>query len=671
MNEFNIKGVSIFDIASKYGAEPLKEQGEGVGTRVNPLRSERHSSLKLYTSSNTWCDYGDNSTGDAADFVMTVEGIGFKDALDRLKTMSGFVEGVYKPRKIVTRQDYMKPESVKKAFDSMAHFNPKDEMHNTELYVVVPKYAIEYLKNEHDNWNRFFSKIRYHKTLSTLVVGTFKDNKIVGFRYRKKGDIKWCAEKNTDVHFPFVNEHDGDITIIVEGSHDAITADALCINSIGIPNAGYKLDNSYVLGKKCLFIPDNDKSGLEGMQKTIVHCAASDPIVFDHKRFAKDNKIKEQKDLSDYAFLFKSRDEFVLALENHAIGLKSITQNIDDILDSEKDFVTLEYLDNLANTAMLIPDVLQQSAITILVGKPGVGKSAITLSFVNKLFDEKSIDRILYFDADNGPKYTKERLENLIKRHGQSAIRYYHQGVTTKDKMVDKIKMLATMKDGERTIIVIDSLKNFIKGSNTDDKMANELFDSLQLIRDRFGATIIILHHTKKGKNEDGTYEYVGSQVIEASTDNLSYVERKDKLILVTPSSKTRAMLENKAYQIDIPNMNIIEDAYPIKDDEDDTESTKSNKSHAPRISDDEYAESIYSLLCENGATVQANIVSSLKGVVPNAKVSSVLWDDKYKNILWNYEKMNPKGWRFTAIKKTTSIPEVIEYQMDLSVDLF
>lgn len=668
MNEFDIKGVSIFDIAEKYGAEPLKEQGEGVGTRVNPLRSERHSSLKLYTSSNTWCDYGDNATGDAADFVMTVDGIGFKDALERLKTMSGFTEGVYKPRKIVTRQDYMKPEAVKKAFDSMTHFNPKDDIHNKELFEIVPEYAIDHLRSVPDEWNSFFSKIRYQKSMHTLVVGTFRNDHIVGFRYRKKGDIKWCAEKNTDVHFPFVNEHEGDFVVIVEGSHDSITADALCINSIGIPNAGYKLDNSYVIGKRCLFIPDNDKAGLEGMQKTIVHCAASDPMIFDHKKFAKENKIKEQKDLSDYAFLFKSRNEFVEAIEKHTIGLKTMAQNIDAILDSENDYVTLEYLDNLANTAMLIPDVLQQSAITILVGKPGVGKSAITLSFVNKLFDEKSIDRMLYFDADNGPKYTKERLENLIKRHGQSAIRYYHQGVTTKEKMVDKIKMLSTMRDGERTIIVIDSLKNFIKGSNTDDKMANELFDSLQLIRDRFGATIIILHHTKKGKNEDGTYEYVGSQVIEASTDNLSYVERKDKLILVTPSSKTRAMLENKAYNIDIPNMNIVEDEYPEKDDEDEE---KPSKNSAPKMSSDEASKIIHTHLTENGDMTQSEILKAMNGIIPNAKVTSTLWDNKYTRILWNMEKLNPKGWKFSAIKQSNPHPEIVEYKMDISAELF
>lgn len=669
MNDFNIKGVSIFDIAERYGAEPLKQQGDGVGTRNNPLRSERHSSLKLYGSSNTWSDFGDNTTGDACDFVMIAEGISFKDALERLKTMEGFVDNNYRPRKVATRTDYMRPEAVKKAFSSMSNFNPKDESHNTELFETIPKYAIEHLKSSEEHWDNFFKTIRYHSGLKTLVMGTFKDNNLVGFRYRKKGDIKWCAEKNTDVHFPYVNDFDGDITYIVEGSHDAITAHALCLNSIGIPNAGYKLDNSYVLGKRCMFIPDNDASGYEGMSKTMTHCAASDPIIFDHKRFAKENKIKEQKDLSDYAFLFKSRDEFVTALDNHAIGAKTIHQNIDAILDSENDFVTLEYLDNLANTAMLIPEVLQQSAITILVGKPGVGKSAITLSFVNKLFDEKAIDRMLYFDADNGPKYTKERLENLIKRHGQSAIRYYHQGVTTKDKMVDKIKMLATMKDGERTVIVIDSLKNFIKGSNTDDKMANELFDSLQLIRDRFGATIIILHHTKKGKNEDGTFEYVGSQVIEASTDNLSYIERKEKLILVTPSSKTRAMLENKAYNIDIPNMNIVEGEYPAK--EDDEGEGKSSKNTAPKMSDEESSEIIHAHLIEHGGMSQSDILKAMNGIIPNAKVTSVLWDDRYKRVLWNMEKMDRRGWKFTAIKKPNSAPEVIEYKMDIAVDLF
>ena len=88
-NEIDIEQIkrdySILDIASKYGANPYG-RGNTVSTKFNPLRTERTSSLKLYRDTNSWADFGggQNLGGSVIDFVMVVENVDFKTAIEKI-----------------------------------------------------------------------------------------------------------------------------------------------------------------------------------------------------------------------------------------------------------------------------------------------------------------------------------------------------------------------------------------------------------------------------------------------------------------------------------------------------------------------------------------------------------------------------------------------------------
>jgi hypothetical protein len=273
------------------------------------------------------------------------------------------------------------------------------------------------------------------------------------------------------------------------------------------------------------------------------------------------------------------------------------------------------------------------------VGKPNAGKSALTLSIINKLLTEDKIDNMIYFDPDNPLIYSGVRVNKLTDNHSGKGVFYYSGSSTSKKEMHSILETLAVKKGGgERTVVVIDSLKNFISGSINDDKVINPLFDTLQSIRDNFKATIIVLHHTKKGKDEDGKLGYVGSQVIEASTDNMFLVGRTDDTVHLE-ATKMRAMLSNKAFKIHFEDMEIVETEY---------------KEIVESDNDDDISKDVYDFIENNPESTKQDIVKNLKQH-PSRKISDILFDKDNIGKLWTYRR-DKSAYLFKAVKKDKPI---------------
>jgi len=58
----------IVTVAERYGAQPHGTRSP-LNTRHNPLRDEKTSSLKLYTDTNSYMDFGSNEGGSVIDFA--------------------------------------------------------------------------------------------------------------------------------------------------------------------------------------------------------------------------------------------------------------------------------------------------------------------------------------------------------------------------------------------------------------------------------------------------------------------------------------------------------------------------------------------------------------------------------------------------------------------------
>lgn len=621
------------------------------------MRIERTSSLVLYPSTNTFHDFGTNEGGDACDMVMMIEGCTFKEAIQKLKAMSGFAELNYIPRRApMVQAEYMKPEVVAKIFNNKMKPIDIDADYISE---VVPQYAIDHLKNNPSLLKDFAAKLRFDPILKTLTVGIYDDGKIIGFRYRKKtfadGEVrKWVPEKGMRSAVPYLNECLGDFTIVVEGTHDFVTADAIGLSCIGLPYAGFKLDAKHIEGKRILFMPDNDKAGRDGMEKTIAHCGGAG-VVFDHAKFAKDNGIDEEKDFSDYAFRFSDIQTFVAAIEKHMEEVRPEKPTIHTLIRSKNKHITREILEQLEDIDWMIDGLIPKGLITAIVGDGGSGKTSAMLALANKAFDENKIDHLMVLDADMSPRLLKSRLLALMDRNGDEAISYFSSSISDIAEMENMMQSMVNSRvDGTRLFVIIDTLKDFVTSPN-DEKDIQRFATILKSLRDQTGATIALLHHTKKRNSMDKELVYTGSNAINGSIDQMTYLWR-DGDIVYFKHGKNRQGATDQAFKIDKDRFE-IEDADFVEFGE--------TASAEPKMSDSEYAEIIYKTLREHGEMVQDKIYEATDRRVPKSRINKIL--GAYIGKKFTYEKLIPKGKKWRAVN---SGPTEVVYEMP-SVELF
>ena len=80
-----LKSIPIEEVAQSLGLEVVT-QGGGLWCKV---RDEKTASCKLYTSTNTFCDFGSQEAGDTIHLVAYCKGISNADAIEALANMFG------------------------------------------------------------------------------------------------------------------------------------------------------------------------------------------------------------------------------------------------------------------------------------------------------------------------------------------------------------------------------------------------------------------------------------------------------------------------------------------------------------------------------------------------------------------------------------------------------
>jgi archaellum biogenesis ATPase FlaH len=651
--------VTIVEIAEKYNARPYGS-GKVIKTKFNPLREEKTSSLMLYPDTNSFNDFG-GTGGSIIDFIMQADGLSTSEAIQKIKDMAGIVEMEPIVKK---KSNYIDPEIVDKIWKQQPPINFNTDHGRRELLAIAPEHVYDEAKEE--DKKAFFEIIKYdrhHDTACILMRDEHKISRSLRYRRFKKKDefgdftgeiIKWGAHKGTQSSFPYIRIKNNDIVLIVEGTHDYLTAILAGYNVIALPSSNFQLSDELLKDKLCLFIDDDDG---KNFMRPLFDNSTSSKIWFDHAKFKKDNHIAKAKDFSDYLEQFETLKEFQTAIDLYIASQRVQSHGWEHAIDKITKPITHEAIKAAANMNWLIDNALIKNNITTLVGAPNVGKSAFSFAVVNKLFEDGRIDKLLYFDADNPISYVKDRIIKLIDTHGEDKVSYYNGLDSSAKEMNEVLEVLSNVRNGgDRTIIIIDSLKFFINGSMNEDKLVSPFFDMLKAIRDRFGATILCLHHTRKSKDDEGKLTYNGSQVVEASTDNMVMLTKE--FIYHKKSRSDRAGLKFEV------SLNFDEMSFDISDavEESDDESEKDDKMQV-------YADKIYDyLLDKNESVKQTQITDDLKDFIPRRKVKDVLWHDEFKGKLWSFTKGEGKTWLFSAIRKSGTV-EVVDYEYDIDVD--
>lgn len=154
----------------------------------------------------------------------------------------------------------------------------------------------------------------------------------------------------------------------------------------------------------------------------------------------------------------------------------------------------------------LYENFIVKNDITMVVARPGTGKSLISFALCNVLLIEDKIKRVIYLDGDNSELTLKTRNIHHIKEKFENKLNYLAElSRTVFFQLINSLKKM----DLTDCLIVFDSIKNFLVGDRNNHKDVTALMSILKILR-KNGATIIFLHHQNK-LQKDFNSEFAGS----------------------------------------------------------------------------------------------------------------------------------------------------------------
>jgi len=183
-----------------------------------------------------------------------------------------------------------------------------------------------------------------------------------------------------------------------------------------------------------------------------------------------------------------------------------------------------------AESISLIDGYLEHNTVGVVYGESGSGKSLLTLSLCVYLLENTIIERINYYDFDNGRVDQKNRgVHELLEKYGE---KFNYIGLDKLDDadMTPKqlLDALAKANEGsnvyENQFFVFDTFGELAEGSLGKDEVVRPVMDKLKKLRS-MGATIQVIHHNTKAKDDN---TFFGSNYIKIKIDALWYLTAKD-----------------------------------------------------------------------------------------------------------------------------------------------
>jgi archaellum biogenesis ATPase FlaH len=214
------------------------------------------------------------------------------------------------------------------------------------------------------------------------------------------------------------------------------------------------------------------------------------------------------------------------------------------------DLCAKEYIEN----EYYIDKILPKGKNILIGGKGGKGKSLFVLAmclgcksenskFINK-FETKEDPAILYYDLENGEDRNSQRLQYMMKDQTfkKNATPFNFSFDFNKK---DLEKELLRCRDYD--IIVLDSFRRFLQGSENDSEITNDFFLNFLKRLNEMGKTVIIIHHLKKVK----LGEIDDEDLLDAFRGSTDIVALFDNAYLVTKGNETIS-LNNKTMRFDL-----------------------------------------------------------------------------------------------------------------------
>ena len=207
----------------------------------------------------------------------------------------------------------------------------------------------------------------------------------------------------------------------------------------------------------------------------------------------------------------------------------STTHKSTDILSNKiinvKEFTALDI--ESANFEWLIPNFLSKQSLNMVYAGAGAGKSMFAIHLCNYLVKNNvNLDEIVYMDADNGIDILQSRQVDKIMDNSNGKIKYILSNSSHRFTIFKKLNREFKAGEIKNRLIIIDSIRNFIKGSLSKDDNITRFMADLQGLRDK-GATIIFLHHQPKQGMDKNDENYKGATAFMDSVDEAYYLQNE------------------------------------------------------------------------------------------------------------------------------------------------
>lgn len=203
--------------------------------------------------------------------------------------------------------------------------------------------------------------------------------------------------------------------------------------------------------------------------------------------------------------------------------------------------------DSIENQKYFVEQFLPNEGLFMLAGDAGSGKSWLAFMLMMRTLEKYTEAQCFFIDVDSGATYTKQRVLRL-KNMFEDRFTFISQSKTdTRDIMI-LLKSFDTNESLKNVIIVVDSLVGITEGNINESKTVKPYLVIFEALRNA-GATLILIHHTKKRNQHDGGAEQAGSFVIKSSVDVL-YMVTKHKKKIVCEQSKARGDYVSRTFKI-------------------------------------------------------------------------------------------------------------------------
>lgn len=180
----------------------------------------------------------------------------------------------------------------------------------------------------------------------------------------------------------------------------------------------------------------------------------------------------------------------------------------------------------------IVPNLIAENSVTILAGKPKVGKSWLTLQLASAISAGVSFfgqdtprGNVLYMALEDGVRRIKDRTDKLgsFMVDNLSFIFEWSRG----QKAIEDLDMYLGNAVGTR-IVIIDTLGRVLpSGSDSNDYSSmGDFIAEIQRLAIKYEVAFLLIHHANKLASEDFVSSVLGSTAIAGSADAILALRR-------------------------------------------------------------------------------------------------------------------------------------------------